>query len=148
MLTKTLREPLVHFVLIGAAVFGLYALVTGDGREHARDSIVVTDGRISQVLRERASPAGAEIVDLAGHTCMPGWIDLHVHLSQESNPDSYSERFRLDDADFAYRSVGYAEKTLLHLHTLWGREVALETVINGKKMILGYGEQGFSSRAH
>ena len=76
-------------------------------------TIVVTDGRISQVLRERASPAGAEIVDLAGHTCMPGWIDLHVHLSQESNPDSYSERFRLDDADFAYRSVGYAEKTLL-----------------------------------
>ena len=52
-------------------------------------TIVVTDGRISQVLRERASPAGAEIVDLAGHTCMPGWIDLHVHLSQESNPDSF-----------------------------------------------------------
>lgn len=43
--------------------------------------------------------------------------------------------------------VEYAEKTLLHLHTLWGREIALETVINGKKMVLGYGEQGFSSRA-
>jgi stage V sporulation protein R len=43
--------------------------------------------------------------------------------------------------------VEYAEKTLLHLHTLWGREVALETVVNGKKMVLGYGEQGFSSRA-
>jgi len=76
-------------------------------------TIVVTDGRIAQVLRERADVAGAETVDLAGHTCMPGWIDLHVHLSQESNPDSYSERFRLDDTDFAYRSVGYAEKTLL-----------------------------------
>ena len=76
-------------------------------------TIVVTDGRIAQVLRERATPAGAEVVDLAGHTCMPGWIDLHVHLSGESNPDSYSERFRLDDTDFAYRSVGYAEKTLL-----------------------------------
>jgi imidazolonepropionase-like amidohydrolase len=76
-------------------------------------TIIVTDGRVAQVLRERAAPAGAEIVDLAGHTCMPGWIDLHVHLSQESNPDSYSEHFRLDDTDFAYRSVGYAEKTLL-----------------------------------
>jgi imidazolonepropionase-like amidohydrolase len=76
-------------------------------------TIVVSDDRIAQVVRERASPAGAEVVDLSGHTCMPGWIDLHVHLSSESNPDSYSERFRLDDTDFAYRSVGYAEKTLL-----------------------------------
>ena len=75
-------------------------------------TIVTSDGRISQVLPGRAPVPGAKVVDLTGHTCMPGWIDLHVHLGMESNPRSYEERFRLDDVDFALRSVGYSEKTL------------------------------------
>lgn len=75
-------------------------------------TIVATDGRISQVLPGRAAVAGAREVDLAGHTCTPGWIDLHVHMASQSGPRSYEERFRLDDADYALRAVGYGEKTL------------------------------------
>jgi len=75
-------------------------------------TIVTSDGRISQVLPGRVAVPGARAVDLVGHTCMPGWIDLHVHLGSESNPRAYEERFRLDDVDFAFRAVGYAEKTL------------------------------------
>jgi imidazolonepropionase-like amidohydrolase len=75
-------------------------------------TIVTSDGRISQMLPGRVAVPGARVVDLAGHTCMPGWIDLHVHLASESNPRAYEERFRLDDVDFAFRAVGYAEKTL------------------------------------
>ena len=48
---------------------------------------------------------------------------------QESNPQSYEERFRLDDTDFAFRAVGYAEKTLQAGFTTvrdLGGEVALE----------------------
>jgi imidazolonepropionase-like amidohydrolase len=75
-------------------------------------TIVTADGRISQVLPGRVSVPGARAVDLAGHTCMPGWIDLHVHMASQSGPRSYEERFRLDDTDFALRAVGYAEKTL------------------------------------
>ena len=100
----TIRPAALLAVLIAApAVAGAAttALQCGDvydsksARLVGARTIVVTDGRIAQVLRERANVAGAETVDLAGHTCMPGWIDLHVHLSGESNPDSYSERFRL-----------------------------------------------------
>jgi imidazolonepropionase-like amidohydrolase len=75
-------------------------------------TIVTSDGKIAQVLPGRVAVPGAREVDLAGHTCMPGWIDLHVHISSESNPKSYEERFRLDDVDFAFRAVGYAGKTL------------------------------------
>ena len=41
----------------------------------------------------------------------------------------------------------YAERTLQHLHRLWGREVALETFVNGKKTVLTYSEQGFAAKA-
>jgi imidazolonepropionase-like amidohydrolase len=34
-------------------------------------------------------------------------------MGGQSSPQSYSEGFRLDDVDFAFRAVGYAEKTLL-----------------------------------
>ena len=51
-LSKIVREPLVHFVLIGAAVFGLYALVAGDERGRARATeIVVTEGRVQQLAQ-------------------------------------------------------------------------------------------------
>jgi imidazolonepropionase-like amidohydrolase len=92
-------------------------------------TIVTSDGRVSQVLPGRATVPGARDVDLAGHTCTPGWIDLHVHLSSQSGPRSYEERFRLDDADYALRAVGYGEKTLLAGFTTvrdLGGEVALK----------------------
>jgi parvulin-like peptidyl-prolyl isomerase len=47
---KLLREPLVHFFLVGAAVFGLYALFSDGGGETGMDNrIVVTDGRVQQL---------------------------------------------------------------------------------------------------
>ena len=76
--------------------------------------MVVRDGKVAEVLAGRADAvADATTTDLAGHTCMAGWTDLHVHMASQSSPQSYSEGFRLDDVDFAFRSVGYAEKTLL-----------------------------------
>ncbi|MFC4728191.1 metal-dependent hydrolase family protein [Coralloluteibacterium thermophilus] len=76
-------------------------------------SVLVADGRIEAVREGHVEVPGADTIDLRGHTCMPGWIDLHVHLASESSPQSYSEGFRLDPEDYAFRSVGYAERTLL-----------------------------------
>jgi stage V sporulation protein R len=42
--------------------------------------------------------------------------------------------------------IGYAEKTLEHLHRLWGRRVLLETLMKGKKTLLSYGEHGFDAK--
>lgn len=76
-------------------------------------TVVVREGKVAEVLPGRAEVAGARAIDLSGHTCSPGWTDLHVHLASQSSPQSYSEGFRLDDVDFAFRSVGFAKKTLL-----------------------------------
>jgi imidazolonepropionase-like amidohydrolase len=83
------------------------------GRVLEARTVVVRDGKVAEVLPGRAEVAGAKPVDLGARTCLPGWTDLHVHLSGQSSPQSYSEGFRLDPVDFAYRSVGYAEKTLM-----------------------------------
>ena len=76
---------------------------------------VVVDGpaiaRIEQGLV--ASAAGDTLVDLRAHTCLPGLIDMHVHLTGEYSESSDIERFRLNPTDFAFRSIGFAEKTLL-----------------------------------
>ncbi|ALN80009.1 metal-dependent hydrolase family protein [Lysobacter antibioticus] len=76
-------------------------------------TVVVRDGKVEQVLDGRAEAPGTRTVDLSGHTCTPGWTDLHVHLGDQSSPKSYEEDFRLDPVDFAFRSVGYANKTLM-----------------------------------
>ncbi len=43
--------------------------------------------------------------------------------------------------------LGYAEKTLQHLHSLWGRQVILETSIGGKPQTLTFNEDGFATAA-
>ena len=95
-----------------------------DSRSGTLDSertVTVEDGVVTAVspgylpVPTPAGDAGTGFAyhDLRSATCLPGWTDLHVHLGSQSGPQSYSEGFRLDPVDFAFRSVGYAEKTLL-----------------------------------
>ncbi len=54
-------------------------------------SIVVTDGRIVSIgAADMAVPAGARVVDLSTKTVMPGLIDVHVHLTQDSGLPWYA----------------------------------------------------------
>lgn len=76
-------------------------------------TIVVRDGRIAEVRSGKSDVASAQVIDLSGHTCTPGWTDLHVHLGDQSSPKSYEEEFRLDPIDFALRGVAYSRRTLM-----------------------------------
>ena len=42
--------------------------------------LVITDGKITAMGTDVASPAGAQSLDLSRDTCVPGLIDAHIHL--------------------------------------------------------------------
>jgi imidazolonepropionase-like amidohydrolase len=53
------------------------------------------------------------LIDLSKKTVMPGLIDMHVHLENETSKDQPLQRFTLNEADIAFRSTVFARKTLL-----------------------------------
>ncbi len=84
------------------------------GRDIGAQSILVENGRISAVQAGHSlQHPGATVIDLAQHTCLPGFTDMHVHIASQQGKDSYSEGFRLNSADYALRAAQYAERTLL-----------------------------------
>ena len=44
---------------------------------------------------------------------MPGLMDMHTHLMSQHSKDSYTERFFMEQADYALRSTVYARATLM-----------------------------------
>ncbi|MGZ5112197.1 MAG: amidohydrolase family protein [Usitatibacter sp.] len=76
-------------------------------------TIVIQDKRIARVASGYQLVDNATVVDLRAHTCMPGLIDLHVHLAFDLTPAAFTEGFSLNPTDYAMRAVANAEKTLM-----------------------------------
>ena len=98
------------------------------GRNLPERTVLVSDGKVQEVREGHAAVEGATTINLRGHTCSPGWIDLHVHLSGESSPERYSEGFRLNPEFTVLRSVEYARRTL-HAGFTTVRDLGGETTL-------------------
>ena len=75
-------------------------------------SIVIENGKVTSV---GPMTAGASHIDLSQHACLPGFIDMHVHLTNETQKqvDTMRDSLTLNPADYALRSVNMAERTLM-----------------------------------
>ncbi len=111
-----------------------------DGLSNAAQTemtIIVEGTKITDVRKGyQTAPTGTMAIDLKTKTVMPGLIDCHVHISGETSKNRYTEGFTLNEEDFAFRSVGYAERTLMAGFTTvrdMGGEIALalRNAING-----------------
>ena len=76
-----------------------------------RVSITVDKGVVTAIA---PLAAGADHIDLSAYSCLPGLIDMHVHMTGETKAqvDALQETLSSNPADTAYRSVPYAERTL------------------------------------
>ena len=74
--------------------------------------ITIRNGRITAVERVGAAiPAGAIKIDLAGMTLMPGFIDMHVHLTGDPHYGGY-RGLEFTDNFWTVVGVANAKKTL------------------------------------
>jgi imidazolonepropionase-like amidohydrolase len=84
------------------------------GPAQAEMSIVIDGGKISRIAKGYiAGQESDRVVKLVNHTVLPGFMDMHTHLMSQHSKDSYTERFFMDQADYALRSTTYARATLM-----------------------------------
>jgi imidazolonepropionase-like amidohydrolase len=98
-----------NMVIKGATI-----LDVTDGDLIKNHVVIVKDGRIDAVSPARSAdiPKGIEIIDLQGHTLLPGLIDMHVHLTSGGGYHGY-ERLKLTDERRAILGVVHAKQTLM-----------------------------------
>jgi imidazolonepropionase-like amidohydrolase len=102
------------------------------GRSLAKPMVIIEDGKITQLgtQGDMVIPEDAEIVDLSGHTILPGLIDMHVHLTSEASNHGYT---RL--------SVS------LPRSTIYGVKNAKRTLMAGYTTVRNVGAAGFADVA-
>lgn len=108
LLTVTSQAMAQSMLIKGASILDV---VSGDLIDNS--VIVVERGRIEYVGPANAAPTtSAKVLDLQGHTILPGLIDMHVHLTSGGSYHGY-ERLKLTDERRAILGVVHAKQTLM-----------------------------------
>ena len=117
---------------------------TRNGKVLANKTVIISGTTIKSVEDGFVSPTAtdAKVLDFSKKTVMPGWIDMHVHVEEETNPNHYLEEFTMNDADIAFVSQDIAKRTLMAGFTTvrdlggTGVNVSLRNAIN-KGLVIG-----------
>ena len=123
-------------------------LIDGISNEPKKNiTIVVEKNKIIKVENGFTQPGANDqsqprIIDLKTKTVTPGWIDMHVHVEQETKKGSLADKFTTNPTDIAFESLKYANVTLLAGFTTVrdlggsGVNISLRNAIN-KGLVVG-----------
>ena len=100
---------------IAATIIHAGRLIDGRSAEaRSQVSIVIDEGKIKQIEAGYSKPReGDTVIDLKDCTVLPGLMDMHTHLIAQHSKESYTEKFFMEQADYALRSTVYARVTLM-----------------------------------
>jgi len=116
---RTLLSASILLALSGSAYADtlVYAGTLIDGtpnKPQQQMTIIIDEGRIIGIEQGyKPATAGDLVIDRKDSTVMPGFIDMHTHLTSQLGPGSYMNKFTKSAADVTLDAVSYAEKTLL-----------------------------------
>jgi imidazolonepropionase-like amidohydrolase len=84
------------------------------GQLQKNQQINIVGNKIASVkpISENKRDSARRQIVLNAHTCLPGLMDMHVHLISETGPNNFANQFRQDPADFAFGSIKFARRTL------------------------------------
>ena len=113
------------------------------GRVRSDQVVLVQDGRITAVGPAGATPvpAGAKVIDLSGHTVLPGLIDTHTHVTSDPATPPYYHygisvpRQALMGARFARDTLLSGVTTIRNVGAAGYTDVALRDAINAGDVI-------------
>ena len=113
------------------------------GRVRNDQVVLVQDGRITAVGPAGATPvpAGAKVIDLSGHTVLPGLIDTHTHVTSDPATPPYYHygisvpRQALIGARFARDTLLSGVTTIRNVGAAGYTDVALRDAINAGDVI-------------
>ena len=116
-------NKIILSLLISLICFGIntktiihagYLFNTSNGSVEPEMSIIIENDRFIEVIEGYVNPnPDDDYIDLTGYYVLPGLIDMHVHLTNQSSNKAYLERITLNAADYAIRATKNAEKTLM-----------------------------------
>ena len=106
-------------------------------------TIVIDKDRIIEISNSFEMPKDedAKVFDLKDKVVYPGFIDMHVHLESETNPNKYLEKYQDEEADIAFKSLKFAKRTLMTGFTTvrdvggTGVNIALKNAINRGEVV-------------
>ena len=133
-----------------------------EAREVDRDASFLRRFLTEELMREmdmfEYEPRGEDLV-ISEVSDKEGWRGIKETLIKNVGMGGVPV-IKIEDADYNQNrslyvkhyhegrdlQLEYAEKAISYLHRLWGHEVVLETVVNSKRALLSYSDDGFSAK--